>query len=92
MCFEVRDKRGWPVTPSSPNPAQVLCEALGKGLLDGDPGPLTHTHISQGPAIHVRTAACRPAALIVSVGTMGDNGVHHPLPPPFFSVSFQTSL
>lgn len=44
MCFEVRDKRGWPVTPRSPDLAQVHCEALGKGLWDGDPGPLTHTH------------------------------------------------
>lgn len=72
MCFEVRDKRDWPVTPRSPDPAQVHCEALGKGLWDGDPGPLTHTH--QSSAIHVRNAACRLAAPIVSAGTIA--------PPP----------
>lgn len=71
------------MTPRSPDPAQVHCEALGKGLLDGDPGPLTHTH-TQGPAIHVCTAACRPAALIVSAGTMA------PLPAtPFFLSAFK---
>lgn len=56
------------MTPRSPDLVQIHCEALGKGLWDGDPGPLTHT--SQSPAIHVRTAACRPAAPIVSAGTI----------------------
>ncbi|KAI4806734.1 hypothetical protein KUCAC02_017545, partial [Chaenocephalus aceratus] len=42
--MDVQDKRGWPVTPRSPDLVRVHCEALGKGLWDGDPGPLTQTH------------------------------------------------
>ena len=94
LCFlKSGTKGGWPVTPGSPEPAQVHCEALGTGLLVGDPGPLTHTHIP-GPC---HSCAHRCMSPHSSHCFSGDNGgTPPPTPthtnPPFFSASFQTSL
>lgn len=65
------------MTPRSPDPAQVHCEALGKGLLDGDPGPLTHTHIP-GPCHSFAHRCMSPRS---SHCFRGDNGV---TPSPLF--------
>lgn len=69
MCFEVRDKRGVACDPLEPRPCAGSLWGSGKGALGLRPRA-TDPHTSQSPAIHVRTAACRPAASIVSAGTI----------------------
>lgn len=74
----------WPL--GAPTLCRFIVRRWERGFGSETPGHWP-THTSQSPAIHVRTAACRPAAPIVSAGTIA-------LPPPLCrrESSFQTSL